>query len=118
MRITPRDFTIGVEEEYQLVDARTAELKSRARWVIAGDWTGEVKPEMVQHTIEVETKVCEGTHCLGEDLARLRLQAGVAAEAEGLRIVAVGTHPFSVEGGYEFTNRAVYADIRQEYREL
>ncbi|HKP75356.1 MAG TPA: glutamate-cysteine ligase family protein, partial [Longimicrobiaceae bacterium] len=118
MTISPRDFTIGVEEEYQLVDARSGELRSRARWVIAGDWTGEVKPEMQQHTIEVETRVCEGTHCVGEDLARLRLQAGVAAEAEGLRIVATGAHPFSAAGGYDFTDHAVYADIRQEYREL
>src|SRR3954465_228903 len=118
MTISPRDFTIGVEEEYQLVDARTAELRSRARWGIAGDWTGEVKPEMQQHTIEVETRVCEGTHCVGRDLARLRLQAAVAAEAEGLRILAAGAHPFSAAGGYAFTDQEVYAAIRREYREL
>ena len=118
MTISPRDFTIGVEEEYQLVDADTGALRSRARWVIAGDWTGEVKPEMQQHTIEVETRVCEGTHCVGDDLARLRFQAAVAAEAQGLRIVAAGTHPFDSADGHAFTNSAVYAAIRREYREL
>ena len=118
MTLSPRDFTIGVEEEYQLVDAATGDLRSRARWVIAGDWTGEVKPEMQEHTIEVETRVCEGTECLAEDLARLRFQASVAAGAEGLRIVAAGTHPFGAAAGHGFTQKEVYAAIREEYREL
>lgn len=118
MPISPRDFTVGVEEEYQLVDARTNELRSRARWVIAGDWSGEMKPEMQQHTIEVETGVCDGTNCVRDDLARLRFQAAVAAEAQGLRIVAAGTHPFSSAGGHAFTDKEVYAAIRHEYRAL
>jgi carboxylate-amine ligase len=116
--ISPRDFTVGVEEEYQLVDARTGDLRSRARWVIAGDWSGEVKPEMQEHTIEVETRVCEGTDCVAEDLARLRFQASVAAGAEGLRILAAGTHPFGSPSGHGFTQKEVYASIRAEYREL
>jgi len=82
MTISPRDFTVGVEEEYQLVDAHSGDLRSRARWVIAGDWTGQVKPEMQQHTIEVETRVCEGTHCVRDDLARLRFQAATVAGRE------------------------------------
>ncbi|HYH79303.1 MAG TPA: YbdK family carboxylate-amine ligase [Longimicrobium sp.] len=118
MTITPRDFTVGVEEEYQLVDAETGDLRSRARWVIAGDWTGDVKPEMQQHTIEVETGVCTGTNCVRDDLARLRMEAAVAAEAQGLRIVAAGTHPFSPAAGHPFTDQDVYAAIREEYREL
>ncbi|HET7460622.1 MAG TPA: YbdK family carboxylate-amine ligase [Longimicrobium sp.] len=118
MTISPRDFTVGVEEEYQLVDAGTGDLRSRARWVIAGDWSGDVKPEMQQHTIEVETGVCAGTNCVRDDLARLRFQAAVAAEAQGLRIVAAGTHPFSDAGGHAFTDQEVYAAIRDEYREL
>jgi carboxylate-amine ligase len=86
--------------------------------VIAGDWSGEVKPEMQQHTIEVETGVCTGTNCVRDDLARLRFQAAVAAEAQGLRIVAAGTHPFSSAAGHPFTEQDVYAAIRDEYREL
>jgi len=118
MTISPRDFTIGVEEEYQLVDAATAELRSRARWVIAGDWTGEVQAEMQEHTIEVQTRVCEGTHCVGADLARLRFQASVAAGAEGMRILAAGLHPFAAASGHGFARHEVYAAIREEYREL
>ena len=116
--ISPRDFTVGVEEEYQLVDARTGALRARARYVIARDWADEIKPEMQEHTIEVETRVCEGTHCIRDDLARLRVQAAVAAEAEGLRIVAAGVHPSSPAVGHRFTDQPVYRAIREEYREL
>jgi carboxylate-amine ligase len=114
----PEDFTVGVEEEYQLVDARTGELRSRARYVIAGDWADELKPEMQEHTVEVETRVCEGTHCVRDDLARLRFTAAVAAEAQGLRIVAAGTHPFSPAEGHVFNPAPVYQELREEYRRL
>jgi carboxylate-amine ligase len=114
----PEDFTVGVEEEYQLVDARTGELKSRARYVIAGDWADELKPEMQEHTVEVETGVCQGTACVRDDLARLRFTAAVAAEAQGLRIVAAGTHPFSPAEGHVFNSAPVYQELRQEYRRL
>ncbi|HEV3051932.1 MAG TPA: YbdK family carboxylate-amine ligase [Longimicrobium sp.] len=116
--LRPHDFTLGVEEEYQLVDARTGELKSRARYVIAGDWADELKPEMQEHTLEVETRVCEGTACVRDDLARLRFTAAVAAEAEGLRIVAAGTHPASPAEGHVFNSAPVYQELRQEYRRL
>ncbi|HEX6371676.1 MAG TPA: YbdK family carboxylate-amine ligase [Longimicrobium sp.] len=114
----PHDFTVGVEEEYQLVDARTGELRSRARYVIAGDWADELKPEMQEHTVEVETGVCQGTDCVREDLARLRFTAAVAAEAQGLRIVAAGTHPFSPAEGHVFNPAPVYQELREEYRRL
>jgi carboxylate-amine ligase len=116
--LRPHDFTVGVEEEYQLVDARTGELKSRARYVIAGDWAEELKPEMQEHTLEVETGVCEGTACVRDDLARLRFTAAVAAESQGLRIVAAGTHPLSPADGHLFNEAPVYQELRQEYRRL
>ncbi|HET6229773.1 MAG TPA: YbdK family carboxylate-amine ligase [Longimicrobiaceae bacterium] len=114
----PEDFTLGVEEEYQLVDAATGELRSRARYVIAADWADEIKPEMQEHTVEVETGVCRGSNCVRDDLARLRFTAAVAAESEGLRVVAAGTHPFSAASGHSFTDAPVYRRIRDEYRQL
>jgi carboxylate-amine ligase len=111
-------YTVGVEEEYQLVDARSAELRSRARYVIATDWTDELKPEMQEHTVEVETRVCEGTSCVRDDLARLRFTAAIAAEAEGTRVVAAGTHPFSPAEGHVFNPAPVYQALRTQYRRL
>ncbi|HEX2080487.1 MAG TPA: YbdK family carboxylate-amine ligase [Longimicrobium sp.] len=114
----PEDFTVGVEEEYQLVDAATGGLRSRARYVLAGDWADELKAEMQEHTVEVETRVCEGTRCVRDDLLRLRFTAAVAAEAEGLRIVAAGTHPFSPAEGHGFNPAPLYQGLREEYGRL
>ena len=115
---SPEELTVGVEEEYQLVDPHSGELRGRARYVIAADWSDDLKAEMQQHTVEVETGICEGTSCVRDDLARLRLQAAVAAEAAGVRIVAAGVHPFSPPEGYAFTADPVYQEIRAEYRAL
>ena len=114
----PQDFTVGVEEEYQLLDAGTGELRSRARYVIAGDWAHALKAEMQEHTVEVETAVCEATACIRDDLARLRFTAAVAAEAQGLRIAAAGTHPHSPAEGHGFNPAPVYRELREEYRRL
>ncbi|CAN5203396.1 carboxylate-amine ligase [soil metagenome] len=118
MPVSSADYTLGVEEEYQLVDAETGELRSRARAVLAGDWSGDIKREMQQHTVEVDTCVCA---CAGEaedELRRLRLQAAAAAGAQGMRIVAAGTHPFTSWEGQEFTDDPTYDSIRREYRQL
>lgn len=114
----PQDFTLGVEEEYQLVDADSGELKSRARQVIAWDWTGDIKPEMQENTVEVGTRVCADSAGVREELARLRMQTAVAAEARGLRLVASGTHPFSQWEGHEYSAGEVYQHLRAEYRRL
>lgn len=116
---SPDAFTVGVEEEYQLVDVETGALRSRARYLLAADWTGgELKPEMQENTLEVETRVCPESSCVRDELARLRFQAAVAAEAQGLRIVAAGTHPFSHWTGQEFTDKRVYHRIHEDYRRL
>ncbi|HEV2147688.1 MAG TPA: YbdK family carboxylate-amine ligase [Longimicrobiaceae bacterium] len=115
---SPEEYTIGVEEEYQLVDGVTGDLKSRARFVIAWDWTGDIKPEMQENTVEVETRICAESACVRDELARLRFQAAVAAEARGLRVVAAGTHPFSGWQEQEFTPGEVYRKLRMEYRRL
>lgn len=112
------DFTVGVEEEYQLVDAETGELRSRARAVIASDWTGEIHQEMRQNAVEVQTRACASAAEIRAELSRLRLQAAVAAESRGLRVVAAGVHPFSHWSGQEYTKSAVYDRIREEYRRL
>lgn len=118
MEASPGEYTVGVEEEYQLVDRESGELRSRARSVIALDWSGDIKPEMQENTVEVETRVCPDTACVRDELSRLRLQAAVAAEARGLRVVAAGTHPFSGWEDQRFSPGEVYGRIREEYRRL
>ena len=111
-------FSVGVEEEYQLVDAETGALRSRAQQVLAWDWTGDLKPEMQRNTIEIDTHPCGSVAEAGAELARLRLEAAIAAEARECRLVAAGTHPFSDWSGQDFTPKAVYRQLRRDYRRL
>ena len=118
MSDTQPAFTLGVEEEYQLIDAQTGALRSRARRVLAGDWTGDLKAEMQQNTVEVGTRICTSATAVHEELARLRFQAAIAAEARDCKLLAAGTHPFSHWEGQSFTDTAVYQGIRRDYRRL
>jgi glutamate---cysteine ligase / carboxylate-amine ligase len=99
----PGDFTVGVEEEYQLVDAATGELRSRAGEVLRAHWTEEISPEFHETMLEVGTPVCQSASEVHDQLARLRLQTASAAEAADLRIVAAGLHPFSRWEGQRVT---------------
>lgn len=88
------DFTLGVEEEYQLV-GDAGELHSRARDVLRTDWTAEIAGEIQETQLEVGTRVCATAAEVDAEIRRLRIQVASAAAAEEMRIVAAGVHPFS-----------------------
>jgi len=91
-------FTIGVEEEFQIVDPTTWELRSHVSALLASsaDTFGEnIKPELHQSIVEVGTKICSGVDELCEEIIRSRRGLADAAERVGLRVAAAGTHPFS-----------------------
>src|SRR5277367_6785441 len=81
-------FTIGVEEEFQIVDPASGELRSH----VLGE---QVKREMHQSIIEIGTKICADVHELDADMRRTRGELVRAAESRGLQVAAAGTHPFS-----------------------
>jgi carboxylate-amine ligase len=91
-------FTIGIEEEYQIVDCETRELDSYVTKMLDDGKTilrEQVKPEMMQSVVEVGTNVCRTVDEARADLLNLRgTIAGLAAK-QCKRIVAAGTHPFS-----------------------
>src|SRR5690606_39478141 len=89
------EFTVGVEEEYQLVSTTSRELVSRARHVLAADWAGELQAEVHESMVEVGTHVCSNAAELASELSRLRLQVASTAASQDLEVVAAGVHPFS-----------------------
>ncbi len=89
------EFTIGVEEEYQLVDAGTGALCSRAREVLTTDWSEEIRPELQETTLEIGSRICRSAAALDVELRRLRFQVATTAAVLGLDIAAAGVHPFS-----------------------
>jgi len=92
------DLTIGIEEEFQIIDPETRELRSHITEMIdegrmiLGE---QVKPEMHQSMIEVGTGICNNIQEARADLVKLRRTVAALAESKGLRIAAASTHPFS-----------------------
>lgn len=108
-------YTIGVEEEYQLVDPASGGLLSRARDVLAIDWTGETEHEVQQTQVEIATRVCGSAAAVDSELRRLRFHAAAAAAARDLVPVAAGLHPFSDWREHEYTSEARYLLLLEQY---
>ncbi|QQS34032.1 MAG: carboxylate-amine ligase [Acidobacteriota bacterium] len=91
-------FTLGIEEEFQIVDPKTRELKSHVSEILEDGvlMLGEkIKPEMIQSMIEVGTGVCADIQEAREDITNLRRIISSLASDKGMAIVAASTHPFS-----------------------
>jgi glutamate---cysteine ligase / carboxylate-amine ligase len=90
-------FTIGVEEEFQIVDPTSCELRSHVSELMAAsaELGEQVKPEMHQSIIEIGTKICQNVQELDADMRRTRGELVRAAESRDLQVAAAGTHPFS-----------------------
>jgi carboxylate-amine ligase len=93
------DFTIGIEEEYQVVDPITRDLRSHIQTEILEKGKRllkeQVRPEMHQSVVEVGTGVCQNIKQAKEDLKRLRREMIALAKQNGLRLAAAATHPFA-----------------------
>lgn len=88
-------FTVGVEEEYQLVAPEGGELRSRGAVVRRADRSGEVDAEVKDAMLEIGTPVCRTAAEIAARLRDRRFQASAAAASEDLEIVAAAMHPFS-----------------------
>ena len=92
------DFTIGIEEEFQIIDPETCELRSHITEMIEEGRMilGEqVKPEMHQSMIEVGTAICTNVQEARAEVIKLRRAVADLAAGNGLRIAAASTHPIS-----------------------
>ena len=91
-------FTIGVEEEFQIIDPETLALRSHVVQLLSAASHGlgdQVKQEMHQSIVETGTKICENVSELRLEMHRTRGELVGAAERTGLQVAAAGTHPFS-----------------------
>ncbi len=92
-------FTLGVEEEFQIVDPETGELRSYVSQLLEKGGKSvlreRVRPEMHQSMVEVGTGICQNVAQVRDEVKELRQHLDMLARKSGLRIVAAGTHPFS-----------------------
>ena len=113
-------LTLGIEEEYQIIDPETRELRSYITEILSGDHLvlGEVKPELHQSMVEIGTKVCSTPAEVRAELVRLRRHVMELAGKKGLVIAAAGTHPFSSWLTQEITPLERYMGVRQDLADL
>ena len=96
--MAPR-FTVGIEEELQLVDCLTGQLVSKIHPIMEKGqalFGEQLKPEMLQSTAELITGVCPDIKTAREELCTLRSQLARLAAQEGVALVSAGTHPLSL----------------------
>ena len=99
-------FTIGIEEEFQVVDPVTRELRSHIAEIFAQGrevLKGRMKPELHQPVVEIGTEICRDIHEARRDVTATRTYLARLARDNGLRIAAAGTHPFSHWASVEIT---------------
>jgi glutamate---cysteine ligase / carboxylate-amine ligase len=110
-------FTLGIEEEFQIVDPTTRELRSHVSEVLEEGrmLLGEkVKPEMIQSMIEVGTGVCKDISEARADITNLRRVTSELVRKRDLVIVAAGTHPFSDWQDQKIFENSRYESIVEE----
>jgi glutamate---cysteine ligase / carboxylate-amine ligase len=104
-------FTLGIEEEYMTIDPATRELRSHieAEMIEQGKLLlrERVKPEMHQCVVEVGTQICRNVAEAREEVTTIRRQMVQLAKANGLRLAAAATHPFS-----DWRKQGIYPDER------
>lgn len=111
-------YTIGVEEEFQLVDADTGALRSRASDVLSTDWSDDIQGELHETTVEIATRICANMDEIRKELSRCRFQVATAAAAEGLEVAAAGIHPFSGWDGHAMHPGERYDRIHEKHERV
>jgi carboxylate-amine ligase len=107
-------FTLGIEEEFQVVDPETRELKSHIQELFAeGEkrLKDEIKREMHDSVIEVGTPICRDVTHARREVTRLRGEIIRLTRENGLRIAAAGTHPISHWSKVRITDAERYNKI-------
>jgi len=114
-------FTLGVEEEYQIVDPETRELRSYVSRILEDGKSllrERVRPEMHQSMVEVGTSVCPDVDAVKRELIEMRGELSRLAHKGGLRIIAASTHPFSDWKTQDITDRERYHNIVHDLQDV
>ncbi len=117
----PPSLTLGIEEEYQIIDPQTRELRSYITQILQDDkliLREQVKAELHQSMVEVGTAICQTPAEARDELILLRREIMGLAGRNGLKIAAAGTHPFSSWTTQEITPLERYLGVRQDMADL
>jgi glutamate---cysteine ligase / carboxylate-amine ligase len=116
-------FTLGIEEEFQIVHPETRELRSYVSKLLEEGMTNallreRVRPEMHQSVVETGTGICRDIKQARAEVTELRGSLSDLAKKNGLRIVAAGTHPFSDWKKQDITEGDRYKGIVEDLQDV
>ena len=115
-------YTLGVEEEYMLLDPHTWDLVQHIDSMLAkiedGEFRARVNPELMQSVIEITTPVCRTPAEVDGQLRKLRRYVAELARADGCRFASAGTHPFSLFERQRITARDRYRKLVEQMQYL
>ncbi|MDT4941755.1 MAG: glutamate---cysteine ligase / carboxylate-amine ligase [Pseudonocardiales bacterium] len=115
---TPAGATLGVEEEYHLVQPGSATLMNCADLsdrALAGTAGPELRPEMLASQVEAATEVCTDLDQVRRAIVTMRRNAAAAADQVGATILATSTHPFASLSEIEVMPRPRYAGLIERF---
>jgi glutamate---cysteine ligase / carboxylate-amine ligase len=108
-------YTLGVEEEYMLLDAETFDLVQHIDTVLEAVAGHELEPrinaELMQSVLEIATPVCRTPAGIDRQLRYIRGYVSDIAREQGLRVGSAGTHPFSLFERQRITARDRYRSL-------
>ena len=113
-------LTIGIEEEFQIVDAQ-GQLKSHIETLLAaagGRFGDQLKREMMQSVVEAGTKICADIGEARDEIVTLRGSIAALLRPAGLRIASAGTHPFSHWQDQQVTEAERYKILEEELQDV
>ncbi len=110
-------FTLGIEEEFQLIDPESGALVSRAAEVLEGRPSdARFQSELFKAVIETATPVCQGIDEATESVCQLRGELLERAQDQGLIVAAAGTHPWARYEDQDITQSDRYDELRRQVR--
>jgi carboxylate-amine ligase len=116
--IAEPEFTLGIEEEYFIVDRATRDVVGDPPDTMLAEYEallgGQVSPEFLRSQIEIETRVCANLEEARADLRRLRATIASVASRHGMAPVAAATHPFARWDAQKTTERRRYRSLEAD----
>src|SRR3982075_768425 len=114
-------FTLGIEEEFAIIDPETRELRSHIQEILEGGKVTlkeQIKPEMHQSVVELGTEICQSIVDARAHVIELRSRLAELAGRGGMKIASVGTHPFSHWRDQLITQGERYQEIVKDRQRL
>jgi carboxylate-amine ligase len=121
MRSSHHTFTLGIEEEFQIIDPESRELVSHIQQILADGkmvLKERVKPEMHQSVVELGTEICGDVREARRQVIDLRSQLAALAAHDGLKIASAGTHPLSNWKDQLITEDERYAALVKDMQQI